>query len=315
MKITICGSMAHKVEMVTASEDLVTMGYEVDFPDLNEGHTYEGKTHEERVADKKQFISSRLGKISTSDAVLIWNQEKRGVAGYVGGNTLMEMAFAFQQGLDILMLNPVPQDVSYSSEISGMQPVVLDGDISRVDSYFATLPRVLMSTKSVIKHRAVSRGLRRAGISVMVSGIQTESGVSEQPKDIAETYNGATNRHSALREYPDAGDYDYLATIESGNHLIHPDHNYFGCSVIIIETKSGETKVGIDLDLELPKSMTDKVPSVYPDLGILVQKEYGSKAKDPFPYFTNGKIDRLKILEDSVFSVAVQLDNDNDRNI
>lgn len=310
MKIAICGSMAHKFEMVEASKTLADKGYEVDFLDLNEGHTYEGKSPQERASDKRGFIVDHLGKISTSDAILVWNQEKKGIANYVGGNTLMEMAFAFQQGLDILMLNPVPEAVSYATEITGMMPVILDGDVSRVDTYFMSLPKVLMSTTSAIKHRAVSRGMRRAGVRTIVSGVPTESGVSDQPKSIDETYNGAINRHASLKSGVEVGSYDYLATIESGNHIIHPDHNFFGCSVIVLEHKDGGTKVGVDLDLELPKSMTDKVPSVYPDLGVLVQKEYGSTAKDPFPYFTNGKLDRLKILEDAVFGVAVQLDDE-----
>lgn len=301
--------MAHKFEMFEASKTLTDIGYEVDFPDLIEGHTYEDKSPQERANDKRGFIVDHLGKISTSDAILVWNQEKNGIANYVGGNTLMEMAFAFQQGLDILMLNPVPEDVSYATEIAGMMPVILDGDVHQIDAYFMTLPKVLMSTTSAIKHRAVSRGMRRSGIRTVVSGIPTESGVSDQPNSIDETYNGAMNRHASLKARAEEGSYDYLATIESGNHIIHPDHNFFGCSVIVIEHKDGSTKVGVDLDLEIPKSMTDKVPSVYPDLGVLVQKEYGSTAKDPFPYFTNGKLDRVRILEDAVFGVAVQLEN------
>ncbi len=310
MKITICGSMAHKFEMVEASKALTNKGYDVDFPDLNDGYTYEGKSLQEIASDRRGFIVEHLGKISTSDAILVWNQKKKGIANYVGGNTLMEMAFAFQQGLDILMLNPVPEGVSYATEIAGMMPVILDGDVGQVDTYFMSLPKVIMSTTSTIKHRAVSRGMRRAGIKTVVSEIPTKSGVSNQPKSIDETYNGAMNRHTSLKANSEVGSYDYLATIESGNHIIHPDHNFFGCSVIVIERKDGSTKVGVDLDLEFPKSMTDKVPSVYPDLGILVQEEYGATTKDPFPYFTNGKIDRLKILEDAVFSVAVQLEDD-----
>jgi len=66
-------------------------------------------------------------------------------------------------------------------------------------------------------------------------------------------------------------------------------------------------KLGMNIDIEYPQEMLDKVPSVYPDLGVLVQEEFGSKDKDPFPFFTNGKLTRLKILENSLYNVAIQV--------
>lgn len=78
--------------------------------------------------------------------------------------------------------------------------------------------------------------------------------------------------------------------------------------MIIIEKKGQEPKVGINIDIEFPKQITDKVPSVYPDIGILVQQEYGSKLKDPYPFFTNSQLTRAKILEDAVDRVVIQYD-------
>lgn len=303
MKITICGSMQFDPEMETAKKQLEDLGYEVEKPNNDESKAY-GKDSDENAKLAKTFIDEHFAKIGDSDAILVVNGTKRGVEHYIGANTLIEMAHAYTQGLEIFLLNPVPA-VDYDNEIRGLQPIVLDGDIAKIDEYVQSLPLVMMSTESPVKHRAVSRGLRRAGIRVRVDGRKVESGVSEQPFSVDETYDGAVNRHDALAKIIPKGT-AYLMTIESGQHSPHKDHGTFGCSVCIFEPVGGERKIGIDFDIEFPTAMTDKVPSVYPDLGALVQAEYGAKVKDPFPYFTGGKLTRTKVLENAVYNLVIQ---------
>ncbi len=290
-------------DMSTAKKQLEKLGYEVDKPNVVEGHVYADNL-DENADLKKGFIDEHFAKIDDSDAILVVNHTKHDVEHYIGGNTLMEIAYAYAQGLEIFLLNPVPE-ISYGDEIRGMHPIILDGDVTAIDVYFKSLPLVMMSTESPVKYRAVSRGLRRAGIRVQIDGKKIESGVAEQPASVEETYDGAVNRHKGLAEMKSNA--DYLITIESGQHNLHKDHNSFGCSVVIIEPKDKERKIGIDFDVELPRSMTDRIPSEFPDAGVLVQKVYGSKLKDPFPYFTNGKLTRTKILENSVYNLAVQM--------
>jgi non-canonical (house-cleaning) NTP pyrophosphatase len=305
MKITICGSMSAVDTMNQAERQLTALGYEVEKPDLSEAN--KGGQHQVNAVKKREFIDQHFRKIDDSDAVLIVNVPKNGVDHYVGGNTLIEIARAYAQGLEVFLLHPVP-DVSYADEIRGMDPIILDGAVAKIDEYFASLPLVMMSTTSPIKHRAVSRGLRRAGIRTRVDGVKVASGVNEQPQSIEETYEGAINRHNALAGTVTGKQPAYFATIESGQHALHKNHNTFGCSVIVLEKVGQERKIGIDFDLEFPKSMTDRVPSEYPDLGTLVQTEYGAVTKDPFPYFTNHKLTRTKILENAVYNLAAQLE-------
>lgn len=306
MKVTICGSMHHIEGMKRAEEILTAAGHEVEVPNPREGEVdYHSLSDAERASLKSTLIQEHLDKITESDAVFIYNEEKKGVAGYIGGNTLMEMAFAFAQGIEIFMLRPAP-DLSYADEVLGMLPIVIDGDVAKIDAYFSSLPTAYVSSKSPIKLRAVSRGMRRAGIRTNVQPRPTESGVPEQPRTIEETYEGALNRHAALKKATLSQKPAYLVTVESGNHRIHPKHNDFSSSVVVIEKIGSPLKVGMNVELEFPKSMTDKVPSVYADLGVLVQEEYGSPLKDPFPFFTGGKINRLKLVEDAVFNVAAQ---------
>jgi len=310
MKITICGSMHHIEAMKLAAQTLENLGYEVILPNPREGEVdYNSLSDAERAALKATLIQDHLDEINESDAVLVFNEDKKGIAGYIGGNTLMEMAFAYAQKIEIFLFKPAPE-MSYTDEILGMMPIVLDGDIHKIDTYFKQLPIVLVSSKSPIKLAAISRGMRRAGIRTQVIARPTESSVSEQPMSTDETYRGAVNRQKALMQVSSKDEATYFATIESGQHFIHPDHNSFGGTVIIIEKHGGERKIGININLEFPKAMTDKVPSQYPDFGVLVQKEYGSKLKDPIPFFTNGKINRRKLIEEAVLNVAVQLSND-----
>lgn len=303
MKITICGSMKFDEQMRAAKDMLEDMGYEVEKPNVVEGHVYEDNL-DNNATLKRGFIDEHFRKIDGSDAILVVNENKNGVAHYVGGNTLIEIAYAYAQGLEIFLLHPIP-DMGYADEIRGMDPILLDGDIRGIDNHFKSLPLVYMSTTSPVKHTAVSRGLRRAGIRTRIDGIKVESGVNEQPMSIDETYKGAMTRHDILKTV--GKEADYYVTIESGQHQAHTNHSLFGCAVVIIEKAGQGSKVGIDLDVEFPQEMLDKVPSQYPDLGVLVQQEYGSKLKDPYPFFTNHKLTRARILENAIYSVAVQL--------
>lgn len=303
MKITICGSMTFDSLMKDAKTTLEKAGYEVEKPNSEENRAY-GADKERNAALAYRFITEHFARIDSSDAVLIVNGVKNGIENYIGGNTLMEITYAFSQGLEVFLLNPVP-DVAYADEIRGMQPIVLDGDIAKIDEHFAALPLAYMSTESPVKQTAVSRAFRKAGVRIRIDGKKVDSGVNEQPMTIEESYDGALNRHANLKKLGVAA--DYFVTIESGQHPAHKNHSLFGCGVVIIEPKNAEPRIGIDLDVEFPQEMLDKVPSEYPDLGVLVQKEYGAILKDPYPYFTNNKLTRAKVLENAVYNVVIQL--------
>lgn len=292
--------------MTAAEEVLVAQGYTVERPNANEGEFVDGVRMVISDADKRRYIDEHFAKIDTSDAILVINEAKNGIAGYIGGNTLLEIGRAYAQGLEIFLLHPVPE-VSYADEIRGMDPIILDGDLAKLDAYIQSLPVLAVSSESPVKHQALSRGLRRAGIRTRIVGVKVASGVNEQPISIEESYEGAVNRHANLKVLPEVHGATYLATIESGYHTAHKDHNAFGCSALVLEKVGGEQKIGIDLDIEFPRSMTDRVPHDYPDIGVLVQQEYGSALKDPYPFFTGGKLTRAKVLENAVYNLAIQL--------
>ncbi len=304
MKITICGSMQFEPKMTELADALRQRGYEVDKPNIAEGHVY-GDNLDANAGLKRGFIDEHFAKIDTSEAILVVNEAKNGIDNYIGGNTLIEIAYAYSQGLDIFLLNPVPE-VGYADEIHGMHPVVVNGSLDALDEYIAAHPLVYMSTESALKHSAVARAMRKAGIPVRVDGRKVDSGVAEQPMTIEETYDGAMNRQKALLALGQMA--DYYVTVESGQHQIHTNHSKFGCTVVIVEPVNQPLRVGIDLDVEFPQEWLDKVPAIYPDLGALVQQEYGAVEKDPITYITKGKLTRRNVVENATYNVIAQIE-------
>ncbi len=66
--------------------------------------------------------------IKKNDVILVVNIEKNGIKGYIGGNTFLEMGFAFILNKKIYCLYQLP-DLPYSSEIVEMQPIILNGNL------------------------------------------------------------------------------------------------------------------------------------------------------------------------------------------
>lgn len=138
MKVTLCGSLSFREKILAVKTVLVQQGHEVLLP-----HSIEVGFNKESWQDlkndgeekfyslKSNRIKKHFDKIEISDAVIIINEEKSGVQGYIGGNTLMEMAIAFYLHKKIYILNAVPES-PYREEILGMQPIILNGSLSLI---------------------------------------------------------------------------------------------------------------------------------------------------------------------------------------
>lgn len=153
MKITICGSIGFYKEMESAMNQLREIGHEVKIPELalevprefgGGKKIYFGKYIEENGGIdafpvghkiwnlKEGAIRDHYEKIDWADAILIINHEKRGIKGYVGGNTLIEIGVAFYSKKPIYILNPVSSELSYKQEIMGIKPIILNGDLNKI---------------------------------------------------------------------------------------------------------------------------------------------------------------------------------------
>jgi len=139
MKVTVCGSMKFYQEMRAIKDALEFLGHEALLPKGIEEEipveAREGVTEEEKVNAKIEFdfIREHFKKIEEGDAILILNYEKNGKPGYIGGNTFLEIGIAFWLNKRIYAMNPIP-DMDYNTEMLAMQPIVIDGDISKIGS-------------------------------------------------------------------------------------------------------------------------------------------------------------------------------------
>lgn len=91
------------------------------------------KMHSESAENKikHDLIKDYFNEIKNSDAILVINEDRNGVKNYIGGNSLIEMAFAHILGKKIFLLNPMPQ-MNYIDEIVAMKPIVLNKDLIKI---------------------------------------------------------------------------------------------------------------------------------------------------------------------------------------
>ncbi len=122
--------------MLEVRDQLNAMGHKAYVTDLHKA--FIGKTDEEKEVIKihqknnmdaiREFWNAMQG----GDAVLVLNLDKNGVKNYIGGNTLMEIGFAHVLNQKVFLYNPIPDIPYYQTEIEAVQPVIINGDLSRI---------------------------------------------------------------------------------------------------------------------------------------------------------------------------------------
>lgn len=136
MRIGIIGSMQFTDKMVEYRDQLIDLGHDAFITDLHKSMI--GKTDyeiEEIKLDQKNnmdAIREFWRMMQGADAVLVLNFDKNGIKNYVGGNTLMEIGFAHVLSQKIFMLNPIPEMPYCKTEIEAVRPIIINGDISKV---------------------------------------------------------------------------------------------------------------------------------------------------------------------------------------
>lgn len=132
MKIVLCGSMSAAKTMVDLAKQLESNGHVVTLPSNIDSHV---ANHEliEQLQEKIEFDVLRYyyGKIEEGDAILVVNIPKNGVENYIGGNSLIEMAFAHVLGKAVYILHRIPE-CAYIDEIIACRPIELDGNIDEL---------------------------------------------------------------------------------------------------------------------------------------------------------------------------------------
>lgn len=137
MTITICGSLDFYQQMRQVQAKLKLLGHKALVPKSLELIEKQGFVKPETVDSrlkaeaKHDFIGEHFKKIARSEAVLVVNETKKGIKGYVGGNTFLEMGVAFYLKKKIYLLYPIPK-MDYELELQAMKPVVLNGKVEKI---------------------------------------------------------------------------------------------------------------------------------------------------------------------------------------
>ena len=123
-------------KMLKIKEELTKLGHFVIVPRHTEEYALLNTSdhiHNESVKNKinHDLIRQYFNEIEKNDAVLIVNDSLKNIPNYIGGNSFLEMGFAHVLNKKIYILNPIPE-MSYSDEIVAMQPIILNGDITKL---------------------------------------------------------------------------------------------------------------------------------------------------------------------------------------
>lgn len=79
------------------------------------------------------LIRKHYNKIKKGDAILVINKSKNGIKNYIGGNTFLEMGFAYILNKKIYTLDDLPEDLPiFYQELIAMRPISLRGDLNKI---------------------------------------------------------------------------------------------------------------------------------------------------------------------------------------
>lgn len=140
--ITICASSTFYKHVNEIADDLEKRGYKTIVPEnavtMGQTGNYDVdslKTWYDNPEDfrkKRQFMDHHFAEVEKADAILLVNDEKKGIKGYIGPNGLMEMALAYYLKKPIFILNDIDKDHNVYEEVFGMGCIILHGDISKI---------------------------------------------------------------------------------------------------------------------------------------------------------------------------------------
>ncbi|MDD4901146.1 MAG: hypothetical protein PHS62_03505 [Patescibacteria group bacterium] len=144
MTITICASATFTPDIIKTSNRLKAAGHLVNIPTSTQRIIDGELTLKEYLQEKEKngdlkfrencgfdLIKRYYDYIKSSDAILVLNLDKKGIKNYVGGNTLMEIGFAYILNKKIYFYNPIPK-MPYTDELKAVQPIVINGNLEKI---------------------------------------------------------------------------------------------------------------------------------------------------------------------------------------
>jgi len=127
MKIVVSGNVYMLPDIMDVQDQLETKKHKV-FPIFEYLDELEEKNEKKKEKNRLSFFD----KLKKSDALLVVNNSlKNGRKNYISGSSFLEMGFAHALGKKLFILQGVPE-VSYKDEILAMEPIILNGNLSKI---------------------------------------------------------------------------------------------------------------------------------------------------------------------------------------
>lgn len=137
--IAICASSSTYGKVIAASAEIEQLGINLILPRTAREMRETGAVNIEAAGytdidpeTKADLIRTHFKEVEASDAILVMNYEKNGKDNYIGANVLLEMGIAFFLKKPIFVLNDVPEYSPFLDEITGMLPIFLHGDLTKI---------------------------------------------------------------------------------------------------------------------------------------------------------------------------------------
>ena len=139
MKIMLVGSMKFVKEMVKIKKELKENGHEVltpvgIVPHLRDESFVDDLDRNLTFCINNDIMRKNFKEVSKADAVLVVNNTRNNIDGYIGASALLEMGIAYYLRKKIFLLNNIPNynNVRWAHEVAIMQPVIIKGDLKKI---------------------------------------------------------------------------------------------------------------------------------------------------------------------------------------
>lgn len=137
MNIAISGSMQFSQQMFEVAKQLKDLGHKPLLSSFCQGMLGKSDTQIEQLKLHQKFSEDAIREfwplVQKADAVLVLNYDKNNIKNYIGGNAFLEIGFAHILHKKIFLLNPIPDNPIYQSEIEAMKPIILNGDLQLIN--------------------------------------------------------------------------------------------------------------------------------------------------------------------------------------
>ncbi|MBI2028357.1 MAG: hypothetical protein HYT07_01990 [Candidatus Levybacteria bacterium] len=140
--ITICSSASFYKDVLEIERKLKKLGFQVKIPQtaykMQKSGNFKVEDYKTWFRNKDDYrrktklMNDHFKKVIQGDAILVINKEKKGIAGYIGGNTLMEMTLAYYHKKKIFIWDEIDSSLPIEEEVRGLNPIFVEKNLSRI---------------------------------------------------------------------------------------------------------------------------------------------------------------------------------------